>query len=90
MAVTEKVSVALGREELRLARQAAARDGVSLSAFLTVAVRARLAERRRLEAARAVLAGFAADDWPSAEEEAALLAAWSRSPRGPGSRSRRR
>ena len=48
MAVTEKVSVALGREELRLARRAAAKDGVSLSAFLTGAVRARLAEEEAL------------------------------------------
>jgi hypothetical protein len=90
MAVTEKISVALGRDELRLARRAAARDGVSLSAFLTGAVRARLAERQRLEAARQVLAGFEPDDWPTVEEEAALLSFWSTSRVSGRPRRRRR
>src|SRR5579883_1550818 len=40
-AATRKVSVAMGREELRLAKVAAREEGVSLSAFLTRAVRDR-------------------------------------------------
>lgn len=76
MAITEKISVALGRDELRLARTAAEQDGVSLSAFVTGAVRARIEERRRREAARQVLATFDPEDFPTAEEKRELLALW--------------
>lgn len=76
MAITEKISVALGRDELRLARTAAEQDGVSLSAFVTGAVRARIEERRRKEAARQVLATFGPEDFPTPEEERELLALW--------------
>jgi len=91
MAVTEKVSVALGRDELQLARTAAEQDGVSLSAFVTGAVRARLEERRRKAAARQLLAMFAPEDVPTAEEQRELLALWapSRAASGP-TRARRR
>jgi hypothetical protein len=78
MAVTQKISVAMGRDELRLAKTAADEEGVSLSAFVTRAVRERLEERRRLEAAREVLASFSPDELPSLEEERQLLALWTR------------
>jgi uncharacterized protein (DUF1778 family) len=80
MATTEKISVALGRDELQLARTAAEQDGVSLSAFVTGAVRARIEERRRLEAARQVLEMFEPEDFPTADEQRELLALWA-SPR---------
>jgi uncharacterized protein (DUF1778 family) len=76
MATTEKISVAIGRDELRLAKDAAEQEGMSLSAFVTEAVRARIEERRRLEAARRVLATFEPEDFPTAEEQRALLALW--------------
>ncbi len=76
MAITEKISVALGRDELRGARSAARRDGVSLSAFVTGAVRARIEERQRMAAARRVLATFELEDLPTPEEQHALLAQW--------------
>ena len=78
MASTEKVSVAIGREELRLARRAAHAAGMSLSAFVTSAVRSRVAEQRRLDAARQVLATFDPEDIPTPEEEAELLELWRR------------
>ena len=78
MATTEKVSVAIGREELRLARRAAEAAGMSLSAFVTSAVRSRVAEQRRLEAARQLLATFDPEDFATPEREAELLALWSR------------
>jgi uncharacterized protein (DUF1778 family) len=78
MAVTEKISVAMGREELQLAKTAAKAEGVSLSAFVTTAVRERLEEKRRMEAAREVLETFAPEDFPSQEETRELLAFWSR------------
>lgn len=89
MAVTEKISVALGRDELRLARTAAEQDGVSLSAFVTGAVRARIEERRRREAARQVLATFDPEDFPTPEEERELLALWT-APRTVSTRARSR
>jgi uncharacterized protein (DUF1778 family) len=76
MATTEKISVAIGRDELRLAKHAAEQDGTSLSAFVTGALRARIEERRRLEAARQVLATFAPEDFPTADEQRELLALW--------------
>lgn len=78
MAATEKVSVAMGGDELRLAKTAAKQEGISLSAFVTKAVRDRLEEKRRMEAAREVLATFGADDLPTPEEERELMALWSR------------
>jgi hypothetical protein len=92
MATTEKISVALGRDELRLARDAAEQEGMSLSAFVTGAVRARIEERRRLEAARQVLATFEPEDFPTADEQRELLTLWAQprttSPRRPRTRRR--
>ncbi len=78
MAVTQKISVAMGRDELTLARAAANEEGVSLSAYVTQAVRERLDERRRMEAAREVLATFAPEDFPTAAEQRALVNLWTR------------
>jgi hypothetical protein len=89
MATTEKISVALGRDELQFARMAAEQDGVSLSAFVTGAVRAQIAERRRREAARQVLATFEPEDFATPEEQRALLALWA-SPRVASTRRRLR
>ncbi len=95
MPVTEKVSVAMGREELRLAKTAAREAGVSLSAFVTEAVRDRLTEKRRREAAREVLAMFDPEDFPTPARERDLLALWSTppevmAPRAPSARLRRK
>jgi hypothetical protein len=89
MAATQKISVAMGQDELRLARTAAEEEGLSLSAYVTRAVRERLEERQRLEAAREFLATFAPDELPTPEEERQLLELWMR-PRNAQSRTRRR
>ncbi len=78
VATTEKISVAMGRDELRLAKTAADEEGLSLSAYVTRAVRERLEERRRMEAAREVLATFAPDDFPTPQEQRDLVALWTR------------
>ncbi len=90
MVATEKVSVAMGRDELRLAKAAAEQEGMSLSAFVTGAVRARIEERRRLEAAWRVLATFEPEDFPTADEQRALLALWTPSPAASTPRKPRR
>ena len=83
MATTEKISVAIGRDELRLAKHAADQEGMSLSAFVTGAIRAQIEERRRLEAARQVLATFEPEDFPTTDEQRELLALWAVSWTGP-------
>ena len=76
MSVTEKISVTIARGDLRHARRLAARLGLSLSSFISDAVRERVLEQERREAAQAVLASFPADDRATAAEMAALLERW--------------
>jgi hypothetical protein len=78
MAATQKISVAMGMGELKLAKDAALEEGVSLSAYITRAVRQRLQERSRLEAAREFLATFAPEELPTPEEQHALIQLWTR------------
>jgi hypothetical protein len=95
MAATQKISVAMGRDELRLAKTAAEEEGVSLSAYVTRAVRERLEERQRQAAAREFLATFAPDELPTPDEQRELLELWTRpraipSQRGGRSRTMKR
>src|SRR5437867_2315767 len=76
MPATEKISVTIGREELRRAKQLASRLGLSLSTFISDAVRQRVRARERQGAGRAVIATFAPEERPSADEMRALLSRW--------------
>jgi hypothetical protein len=67
-----------GRDELRLAKTAPEEEGVSLSAYVTLAVRGRLEERRRQKAGREVLQTFAPDELPTAEERREVIELWTR------------
>ena len=78
MSATEKISVTMGRDELRRARLVARRFGVSLSAFVTGSVRDHLEEQERRRAAGKILATFLPEERATADERAALLALWSR------------
>jgi hypothetical protein len=78
VSATEKISVSLGKRELLRARSAARRSGVSLSAFLTAAVRDRLAEQERREAAQELLETFSPNERATSGERAELLALWAR------------
>jgi hypothetical protein len=89
MAATQQIGVAMGRTELRLAKTAAEDEGVSLSAYVTRAVRDRLEERERQEAQRQVLASFLPHEIPTADEQRTLLAFWNREAPAPA-RPRRR
>ena len=89
MAVTQKISVAMGRDELRLARAAARKTGISLSAYVTAAVRERLAEQRRAEAARELIASFTEAELPTPDEQQRLVALWTRPPLTKAFRNRR-
>ena len=81
MGATEKISITIGRVELRTARARAARRGLSLSMFITDAVRQSIEEQERREAAAAVLAKFAPEDRATAEEQEVLLERWGLRPR---------
>jgi hypothetical protein len=80
VAARQKISVAMGRGELRLAKIAAHEEGVSLSAFVRRAITERLQRRQRMEAAREFLATFAPEELPTLEEQRELVELWTRTP----------
>jgi hypothetical protein len=77
MAATEKISITLGREELRGAKRLATRLGLSLSTFVNDAVKRRLEAQDRKQAGLEVLETFDPADRATPEEMKALLASWS-------------
>jgi len=78
MAATEKISVTIGRAELSHAKRLADHLGLSLSGFITDALKERIQEQARREAAQEVLRTFAVDDRASPEEASALLEHWAK------------
>ena len=90
MAATQKISVAMGAPGIRLAKTAAEDEGVSLSAYVTRAVRDRLEERERLAARREILATFLPNEIPTADEQRALVAFWNREGPAPSLSQRRK
>jgi hypothetical protein len=76
MSVTEKISVTIDRVELAHAKRLAFHLGLSLSGFITDAVRERIRAQARREAALQVIAAFSAEDRASPEEARALLELW--------------
>jgi hypothetical protein len=76
VATTEKISVTIGRTELGYAKRLASRLGVSLSGFITDAVRQRVLDQQRREAALEVLASFSPHDRATPAEAQELLERW--------------
>jgi hypothetical protein len=76
VAATEKISVTIGKTELSRAKRLAEQLGLSLSGFITDAVRERIQEQARRDAALEVLATFAPEDRASPADAAALLERW--------------
>jgi hypothetical protein len=76
MAATEKISVTIGRTELGDAKRLADHLGLSLSGFITEALKERIQEQARRDAAQEVLATFAPEERATAAEASALLARW--------------
>jgi len=90
MAVTEKVSITLGRAELRGAKRLASELGLSLSTFVNDAVKRRLEARARQQAGLEVLATFPPGDRATPEEARALLEFWSGRSTKPAGRAAKR
>src|SRR5687768_10421146 len=82
MGETEKVSITLGKAELKRAKRLAADLGLSLSTFINDSVRRRIEAQERKAAGELVLASFSPEELPSKEEMRALLARWKPSSAG--------
>jgi hypothetical protein len=78
---TTKISIAIDKKKLRLARAAAKAAGMSLSAFLGRGVELQLEAHERFEAARELAATWSVESTPTAEERAAFRQAMSRARR---------
>jgi hypothetical protein len=81
-----KISVAVDKDVLRQAKNAAEEEGLSLSGFITRAMRSSLEEREREKAGQSFIETFSAR--ATAEERRALLELWDSPP--PPVRKRRR
>jgi hypothetical protein len=80
MAETEKISITLGKSELRRAKRLAADLGLSLSTFINDSVKRRIEAQERKSMGELVIASFAPQDLPSRAEMRELLARWQESP----------
>ncbi len=83
---TTKISIAIDKQQLRLARSAAKTEGLSLSAYIARALGNQLEDQRRIDAARELHASWGASAVPTATDREAFLARMSR-PRAHRSRA---
>jgi hypothetical protein len=65
---TTKISIAIDKERLRLARRAAASEGISLSAYVGRALAKQLEAQERIEAARELHRSWGPDTAPTAAD----------------------
>jgi hypothetical protein len=70
---TTKISIAIDKQQLRLARSAAKARGVSLSAYIARALGTQLEDQRRMDAARELYASWGASGTPSEADRDAFL-----------------
>jgi hypothetical protein len=75
---TAKISIAIGREELRRAKRQAKQETLSLSAFISRAVAQHLEECERNDAARQFFATYEPDEFATEAERKHLLDLWTR------------
>jgi hypothetical protein len=75
---TTKISIAVDKKKLRMARAAAKAAGLSLSAFLSRGLDLQLEAHDRLQAARELAASWGVDSVPTVDERAAFRRAMSR------------
>jgi hypothetical protein len=74
---SQKTSIALAREELAMAKKAAAAQGLSLSAFLSHLIRAHVAQEARFDAMGQYLSRYSAGFRLTPKARAAVEAEWS-------------
>jgi hypothetical protein len=73
-----KISIAIDKEQLSLARSAAKTEGLSLSAYISRALGKQLEDQRRIDAARKLHASWDASAMPTAADRDAFLARMAR------------
>jgi hypothetical protein len=78
---TTKISIAIDKEQLRLARKVAAAAGISLSALIGRALNLQLEEERRRAAARELISKWGPESVPTDAERAEILAKIRRKPK---------
>jgi hypothetical protein len=76
---TTKISIAIDKEQLRLARRAAKSERLSLSGYIARALDSRLQEQVRIDAARELHRSWGRKSVPTAEDRAEFLDKMSRS-----------
>jgi hypothetical protein len=75
---TAKISIAVDKEQLRLARKAAKSEGLSLSGFIARALGNQLEDQARLDAARQLHKSWDAESIPTAKDRQEFLERMSR------------
>jgi hypothetical protein len=65
---TTKISIAIDKEQLRLARRTAGSEGISLSAYIGRALDRQLEAQKRIEAARELHRGWGPETVPTASD----------------------
>ena len=77
---TTKISIAIDKEQLRLARKAAKAEGMSLSGYIARALGSRLEDQARIDASRELHQRWGERSLPTARDREAFLAKMSRQP----------
>jgi hypothetical protein len=75
---TTKISIAIDKEHLRLARKAAISEGLSLSGYIARALGSRLEDQRRIDAARELQASWGPESLPTPGDRERFLTRMSR------------
>jgi hypothetical protein len=75
---TTKISIAIEKEHLRLARKAAISEGLSLSGYIARALGSRLEDQRRIDAARELQASWGPESLPTPGDRERFLTRMSR------------
>lgn len=75
---TTKISIAIDKEQLRLARDAAKSEGLSLSAYIARALGNQLEDQQRLEAARELWRAWGPESIPTPKEHQEFVARMAR------------
>ena len=75
---TTKISIAIDKAQLRLARRAAKTEDISLSAYIARGLRRQLDEQGRVDAARELVATWGPESLPTDAEREAFVAGMGR------------
>jgi hypothetical protein len=87
---TTKISIAIDKEQLRIARRAAKSEGMSLSGYIARALGTQLEDQARIDSARELYRSWSPETLPTAADREAFLERMSRPWTGPKHARKRR